>query len=440
MRHILLLFLTLVLCLDLHAQTSETIATSSIKTFTIADLPEATQVAWNNKSKSIADARRQLASQMLDEILLTKESKIRGISPEKLVAAERAKVSDPNEQQIQAVYDANRDALANKSPLDAKKQVIKFLRQDPEQAALRKFNDSLAVKFKVVRGKDVNAPGLQPTDVIFTIDGESITAKAFEDKFKLMLFDVEADIYDQVLMDLEDTVYSTLVAEEAKSQGVDASTIIGREVTNKLHDFTDEERLSLQDAFLKRLYDKYKVNITFREPKPIVQNISPDDDPARGSSTAPVTVIMFSDFQCPACSGTHPVLKRILSEFGDKVRFVVRDFPLTSIHDHALLAAKAAGAANAQGKFFDYIELLYTHQDALDLESLKKYAADIGLNVKQFELDLSSEKIAAEVQKDIADGRSYGIYSTPSIFVNGAKVHRLSAEGFRDAISAALGK
>jgi protein-disulfide isomerase len=133
-------------------------------------------------------------------------------------------------------------------------------------------------------------------------------------------------------------------------------------------------------------------------------------------------------------------LKKVLAEYPGKIRFVVRNFPLTSLHENAFRAALAASAANAQGKFFEYTEILYTHQDALDAASLSKYAAQLGLNVKQFELDLSLEKTAAEVRKDMADGKSYGITGTPTIFINGVAVRHLSADGFREAINRAMKK
>jgi protein-disulfide isomerase len=153
-----------------------------------------------------------------------------------------------------------------------------------------------------------------------------------------------------------------------------------------------------------------------------------------------VTVVMFSDFQCSACSATHPVLQKVLAEYGDKIRFVVRNFPLTTIHENAYQAALAANAANAQGKFFEYTEILYRNQDALDIESLKKYAGESGLNLSQFELDLQSERAAETLRKDMADGRSYGITGTPTIFVNGVKVRVITTDGFREAINKALKK
>jgi protein-disulfide isomerase len=196
----------------------------------------------------------------------------------------------------------------------------------------------------------------------------------------------------------------------------------------------------LESSFRKQLFAKYKVKMLAPEPVPVAHDVSVDDDPASGKPTAPVTVIMFSDFQCSACAATHPVLKKVLGEYGDKVRFVVRDFPLESIHENAFRAALAANAARVQGKFFEYTEILYRNQDKLDEASLKKYAAELGLNLKQFELDFTSEKTAAEVRKDMADGRKYGIGGTPTIYVNGVKVNRLGPDAFRHAIDRALAK
>jgi len=129
-----------------------------------------------------------------------------------------------------------------------------------------------------------------------------------------------------------------------------------------------------------------------------------------------------------------------LSGYGDKIRFVIRDFPLEKLHENSFNAALAANAARAQGKFAEYTDILYRNQEALDKPSLVKYASELGLNVKQFELDFSDAKTAAEVRKDQADGRSYGIGGTPAIFVNGVKVQRLSLMGFRSAVDRALAK
>ncbi len=438
MRLIYLLAL-LTFALPLTAQQpNEALATATGRVFTAADLTPHARQHWDSRKEAVAATRSALRTRMLNEHLLAVEAKSAGTTPEELIAAQYKKAPNPSEDQIKAVFDANRNVFGDRSIDDARQQIVGFLRRDPEQKALQAYLESLSTKYKVSPGKDINAAGLKPTDVIFSAAGKSFTVQEFETQHRIELNDAEADIIDEVKADLESTIFSILVLDEAKAQNIDPGSLIAREISDKLKDFSDEERSELESALRRKLFAKYNVRFTIPEPRPIVQNISVDDDPMIGKPSAPVTVVMFSDFQCPACARTHPILKKVLSEYGDKVRFVVRDFPLENIHESAFGAALAASAAHKQGKFVEYIEILYTNQNALDASSLKKYAADIGLNVKQFEIDLASEKSAAEVRKDIEDGMSYGVAGTPTIFVNGVKVRRLSADSFRDAIDAAL--
>ena len=115
-----------------------------------------------------------------------------------------------------------------------------------------------------------------------------------------------------------------------------------------------------------------------------------------------------------------------------------RSVPLESVHENAFAAALAANAARQQGKFFEYIELLYQNQESLNAANLKTFAERLGLNLKQFEIDFSSEKTAVEVRKDVADGLRHGARGTPTIFINGVRVSHLSAEEFRKRIEKAL--
>lgn len=417
-----------------------TLATSTKLNFTVSSLSPEGQRLYNEQATEIAKARTDLLTEMAANTLLELEAGVQNVTPAQLLVAQRKKVSDPTDAEIQAVYDANRAAIGNKPVTEVRKQIVNFLRHDPEQKAVNDYIESLKAKYKLTPGKDVNAAGLRPADVLFTAGGKSVTVQEFEAKNNVALYEAKADLADAIINDLQGSILSALVDSEAKAQNIESSAYIGREVTDKMHEFSDQERFDLETALKNRLFSKYQVKILFKEPEPLVLSISPDDDPAQGPAAAPVTVIMFSDFQCPSCSRTHPILKKVLDEFPGKVRFVVRDFPLVNIHEHAFDAAKAAAAANAQGKFFEYIELLYTHQDALDAESLKKYAAQVGLNARQFELDFNAAKTTAEIKKDMADGQSYGIGGTPTIYVNGVKVRQLTAEAFRDAITAALAR
>ena len=440
MKFTLFILLLVSACSVFAQKPDAALATSTGKNFTSADLSPEGQKLYENQNSVIADARRQLLKIFVNERLVEAEAAAKGVTAESLENAEKAKVPDPADTDIKAVYDANRSALGDQTLDQSRKRIVEYLRRDAETKALDAYYQSLAAKHKVVYGKDVNALDLRSMESLFSVDGKSVSAGEFENKYKLTLNDQRADIYDAIRAQLEGIVFSSLIASDAAAEKIDSSDYIAREISNKLKDYSDEERTGLENALKKKLFEKYAVKFLIKEPEPVVQNISTDDDPAQGPANAPVTVVMFSDFQCPACSATHPVLKKVLAEYAGKIRFVVRDFPLTSLHENAFHAALAANAANAQGKFFEYTEILYTHQDALDAASLSKYAAHLGLNVKQFELDLSLEKTAAEVRKDMADGRSYGISGTPTIFVNGVAVRHLSADGFREAINRALKK
>ena len=436
----ILLFLFTVSFSAFGQKPTDVLATTSTRSIKLSDLSQDTITAVDTVPTRIAAARKGLFEQLIVERVLDLEAKSLGVSTGKLLADLKAKIPAPSAAQVRQVYEANREALGDRTLEEARPQIINYLRSEPEQKALGSLFTRLKAKYKVVEGKSVIANALSPTDVVVTINSKPVTDKEFEDYARFELAELDDSLADQILADLDNVAYQFLVADEAKAIGVEPSALIASEVTDKMKDFSDEERFGLEDALVKKLSAKYKLNILYKRPEPLIQTISIDDDPSTGAATAPVTIVMFSDFQCSACSATHPSMKKAMAEFPGKIRFVVRDFPLESIHENGFRAALAANAANAQGKFFEFTEILYSHQDALDEASLKKYAAESGLNVKQFEIDFTSEKTAAEVRKDMADGESYGINSTPTIFINGAKVRDLSVNGFRTAIERALAK
>lgn len=184
-------------------------------------------------------------------------------------------------------------------------------------------------------------------------------------------------------------------------------------------------------------------------PTPGPVDVSVDDDPALGPADAPVTIIEFGDFQCPGCGIFNAqILPQILSNYGDRVRFVFRDFPLTSIHQYALKAAEAADCANEQGAYWKYHDLLYVNQSALDDASLKEYGASLGLDTEVFNQCLDSDKYVPEIQKDYQDAIAAGAPGTPSFFVgvsagqfvNSNLIFGASNAALEAAIEAALAK
>ena len=159
---------------------------------------------------------------------------------------------------------------------------------------------------------------------------------------------------------------------------------------------------------------------------------------SRGDLNAPVKIIEFTDFQCSACGAMYPVLEEVLKSYGNRVYFEVRNFPLTSLHANAFRAAQAAGAAHAQGKFWEYIDFLFKNQSSLDDASLKKYATQAGLDRKRFDADLDSGRFDANIRRDVEEGETYGIEGTPTIFINGTMLMTLGPDSLREAIEKAL--
>src|ERR1700721_2740246 len=140
------------------------------------------------------------------------------------------------------------------------------------------------------------------------------------------------------------------------------------------------------------------------------------DDHVLGPADAPVTLVEYGDYQCPACGAAHPMVKVILKHLGAKVRFVFRNMPLIEIHPNAELAAEAAEAAAAQGKFWEMHDALYEHQDELGPDLVRAFAKR-----PRFEEDLVSRRFRDHVKRDFMGGVRSGVNGTPTFFVDTAR-------------------
>ena len=141
--------------------------------------------------------------------------------------------------------------------------------------------------------------------------------------------------------------------------------------------------------------------------------------PSRGPARAKVTVVEFVDFECPFCGRyARDTLPRLEREYGERIRYVSRHFPLTSIHPHAMHAALAAECAHEQGRYWEYHRALFARQQ-LGPRSLKRHARPAGLDTKRFDDCRRSPATRNHVERDLADGRRYGVTGTPTLFVNG---------------------
>jgi protein-disulfide isomerase len=142
--------------------------------------------------------------------------------------------------------------------------------------------------------------------------------------------------------------------------------------------------------------------------------------PVRGAPMAAVTIVEFSDFECPYCGAAHPVIGRVLREYEGRVRLVFKHYPLDG-HLHAMAAARAAVAAANQGKFWEMHDLLFENQSALEPEDLERYAEELGLDVERFRADLVSDATQRRIDADKAAGHEIGVTGTPTILVNGRR-------------------
>ncbi|HMF44019.1 MAG TPA: thioredoxin domain-containing protein [Polyangia bacterium] len=247
------------------------------------------------------------------------------------------------------------------------------------------------------------------------------------------------------------------VATAAGANGTPTFLINGREVVgaqpaDAFEKVIDDE-IKKADELIKKgtpLKDVYKKRIeeaALAAPPPAAgepaapagkQDVKLGDAPVKGPTNAKVTLVAFSDFQCPFCSRAVPTLKQVEDEYKGKIRIAFKQMPLP-FHDKAHLAAEAALAANEQGKFWQYHDKLFANQQALDRPSLEKYAEELGLNMSKFKAALDSGKFKNKVDSDAKEGAAVGATGTPTFFINGTiLVGAQPFEKFKSAIDAEL--
>ncbi len=258
--------------------------------------------------------------------------------------------------------------------------------------------------------------------------------------------ELDAAVYDQRKQALDQLLVRKLVEQKAKAEGTTPEALVKREVTDKLKKPTDEEMkkfydeqakrqplppfdqikeqiaqylerpqmAAAQQAFVEKLKKDLNVQVNLKPPKMDVAATGP----SKGPTTAPVTIVEFSDFECPFCGRAEDTVKKVLKDYDGKVRLVYRDFPLP-MHPHAEKAAEAAQCAGDQGKYWDMHEKLFANQQALEPAQLKGYAKGLGLDTAKFDKCLDSGEKAKIVEENRKAGEKVGVTGTPAFFVNG---------------------
>jgi protein-disulfide isomerase len=149
--------------------------------------------------------------------------------------------------------------------------------------------------------------------------------------------------------------------------------------------------------------------------------VSEDRDHAQGPADAAVTLVEYGDYECPFCGAAYPIIKELQARTGEMLRFVFRNFPITTSHPHAERAAEAAEAAAAQGRFWEMHDLLYENQKRLRDQDLRAYAERLGLDIGPFDKDLADHVHAERIREDFISGVRSGVNGTPTFYINGAR-------------------
>jgi protein-disulfide isomerase len=149
--------------------------------------------------------------------------------------------------------------------------------------------------------------------------------------------------------------------------------------------------------------------------------VTEDRDHIQGPADAAVTLVEYGDYECPYCGAAYPTIKEVQARMGERLRFVFRNFPISTSHPHAEQAAEGAEAAAAQGKFWEMHDLLYENQKRLGDDDLRAYAESIALDVGRFDKELAEHEHAARVREDFMSGVRSGVNGTPTFYINGVR-------------------
>jgi protein-disulfide isomerase len=296
-----------------------------------------------------------------------------------------------------------------------------------------------------------------PGDVAARIGDRAVTVRDLDERWKqddpAQNAEVTQSIYDGRRAALEAIIAESLLAEAAKGSGMSTDGYLEAEIAKRVKPVSDVEvstffssnvsqmqgrslevmapainrfladqrRAQARDAILAELRGKGPaIRVALEAPRVSVTLAS--SNPSLGSASAPVTLVEFSDYQCPYCQRVEPTLKRLRAAYGDKLRIVWKDFPLTQIHPQAFKAGEAAHCAGDQGKYWELHDVLFSKQQQLQPDDLKRHAIELGLDTTAFNQCLDTSKYGERVRDGVSEGGTIGVNSTPTIFINGRRL------------------
>lgn len=433
------------------------------------DIEGATGETVGQLQRQIIEARKRELDLQINSKLLTIEAKKRGISGARLLEQEVvAKTKEPTDAEAQSFYDQNKARIQTDFKTAAE-DIRRYLRDQRQRDEAKRFATRLreTIETKVLVSE--TTPPVNEAErarVLATVNGEPITSGDIEASLKPIVFDVQERVYNLRKNELDLRINDVLLAQEAQKRKITTNALLDTEIRPKPVTEQDasafyeqnKDRVSGDFAQTKESIISYLQQMELRNaerdlvgklraaaslqtflvaPDSPVYSISTNDQPSLGDAVAPVTIVEFTDYQCPSCAAAQPILERLVKEYGNKVRLVTRDFPLSQ-HADAFKAAEAAEAAREQGKYWEYVGILLRNQSALSVAKLKDYAGELALDRTRFDKALDSGKFAETVQRDVEEGITLGIDSTPALFINGRRAADNSYDALKANIESAL--
>ncbi len=308
------------------------------------------------------------------------------------------------------------------------------------------------------------------TDVVARYDEQVISSAELDEMVYAKLIAIRQQEYDIKRQQLEQTIFERLLEQAAQAEDLTTEQYVQREVNDKLAQPSDEEIQKVLDQYRsrlnpdeaqarqqvvsylqqqqtgklsgelkERLFTAANVEIML---EPIrFEAIVSDNDPSRGGdASAPVTIIEYTDFQCPFCSRVQPTINAVLEQYGGSVRHVFKQLPLP-MHAQAKLGAEAALCAGDQGQFWEMHDWLFANKNSINRDALSAQGATLGLDVGEFNGCIDAQKYIGQIDEDIKEANSFGITGTPGFLINGRVLRgAVPLEQFQAVINEELGK
>jgi protein-disulfide isomerase len=416
-----------------------------------ADVRKKISGSWAELESILGRARGRQIELSINGALLSEEARRLGTESTKLLREKvLSQVTAPTDHEALAFYKQNRQKFQTDF-VGARKQITDHLLRQRQSAKAGEFAALLrrgAAIEVLVQAKDLSSFEAPSSQVVAKVGNTPILLAEVDQELKVLIAEIREEAYLMQLDAIDQITGDLLIGQEAARRGLApentdsmfAAAAVEPENNDRApsqqHD-PDQTREAAKSALLDQLRQSAEIQILLQPPTGPVFDISVQNQPVLGNPNASVTLALFLDYECARCAAVHEIVGRLLQEFDSKLRGVFFEFPLTR-HPNAMPAAVAAKAAHDQGKYMEYTALLFKNRSNLDGKKLRELASGAGLDLAAFEEAVTGQSCLGEVLQDRQQGINLGVFSTPTVFINGRRINDKTYPTLKEAIEQAL--